>query len=290
MLIQSLDQTYTVIQLLGRNDRAECYLCRDYARQDPSDYALVRLIDPDLVARMVPVFLRLEQEGMFLDFVGSFTGEDGVYGAFRYSGFPTWEQKRDREACSLAERLEIAKNLLEKMLLYRMPPYFQRNVLAPGRICVSPSLEVGFRYGLEDIYNYFSVGPADACQGFRAFFEELFYEELAQGAAPELETFVSGCAAAEGLEDLYRRFVPVYQALRAPKEGKQKKQAAPRRQGRAFQIWEAVKRVLRVLRPIVAAAVILAVVIYLIVTWDAGSEAAKDAGTFSYIGTVEITE
>lgn len=291
MLIRSLDQSFTVIQLLGRSDRAESYLCRDYASQDPSDHLLVRLMDPELITRMVPVFLDLRQQGMFLDFEDSFSNEDGVYGVFRYSGFPTWEQKRDREGCGLPERLEIAKNVLEKMLLYRMPPYFQKDVLAPGRVCVAPSLEIGFRYGLEDIAGYFSVTAADACQSFQAFFGELFYDELEQpGKSPELEDFVRDCPQAGSLEELYRRFIPLYQGLRAPAEGQKKKKAPPRREGRAFRVWERIKQIARFLRPFVAAAVLIAVVLYLIFTWDAGSEAAKDAGTFTQIGTVEITE
>ena len=193
MLIQSLEQTFTVIQLLGSSDLSASYLCRDYAQQNPSDYLLVQVKEPELVRKMVPVFMEFTREGTFQDFAGSFPKDGSVYGVFHYSSYPTWAQKRERENCSLAERLEIGKNLLDKMLLYRMPLYFQRHVLTPDRVCVAPSLEIGFRYELQDIGFYFSVTQEQVSLAYQQFFEDLFSVELELQSNQALEEFVLDC-------------------------------------------------------------------------------------------------
>ncbi len=288
MLIQSLEQTFTVIQLLGSSDLSASYLCRDYAQQNPSDYLLVQVKEPELVRKMVPVFMEFTREGTFQDFAGSFPKDGSVYGVFHYSSYPTWSQKRERESCSLAERLEIGKNLLDKMLLYRMPLYFQRHVLTSDRVCVAPSLEIGFRYELQDIGFYFSVTQEQVSLAYQQFFEDLFSAELELQSNQALEEFVLDCAQTGSLEELYRRFMPLYQSLR--EELGKPQSGPPQRNSRAFQAWEAAKNAARLLRPILAAAVLIAVVIYLIVTWNAGSQQAESAGTISYIGTVEIKE
>ncbi len=288
MLIQSLEQTFTVIQLLSSSDLSVSYLCRDYAQQNPSDYLLVQVKEPELVKRIVPVFMEFTREDTFKDFAGSFPKDGSVYGVFHYSSFPTWAQKRERESCGLMERLEIAKNLLDKMLLYRMPLYFQRHVLTPDRVCVAPSLEIGFRYELQDIGFCFSVTQEQVSLAFQQFFEDLFSEELELQSSQSLEEFVLDCVKADSLEDLYRRFIPLYQSLREQLGKPQTR--PPQRNSKAFQIWEIVKDAVRLLRPVLAAAVILAVIIYLIATWNVGSQQADGAGTISYIGTVEIKE
>ena len=168
------------------------------------------------------------------------------------------------------------------MLLYRMPLYFQRHVLTPDRVCVAPSLEIGFRYELQDIGFYFSVTQEQVSLAYQQFFEDLFSVELELQSNQALEEFVLDCAQTGCLEELYRRFMPLYQSLR--EELGKPQSVPPQRNSRA------AKNAARLLRPILAAAVLIAVVIYLIVTWNAGSQQAESAGTISYIGTVEIKE
>ena len=73
-------------------------------------------------------------------------------------------------------------------------------------------------------------------------------------------------------------------------EGEAVRTTPPTQNGRAFRIWEKVKQAAKILRPILAAAVLIAIVAYLAATWNVGSKEAQDAGTFSVIGTVEIIE
>ncbi len=287
MLIQSLEQTFTVIQLRGTTDVSESYLCRDYDQQNPSDYMLVKIKDQDFAQKLIPIFLQIQQERTFLDFVGSFTQEDTLYAAFHSSDFPTLAQKMERENCGLSERLEIVKNLWDKMILYKMPLYFQQHIFSMDRVCVSSALEIGFRYELQDFNNYFEVEPEQVIHALWYFLQELFSQELQQHSCMELERFCNRLVGFTGsLEDLYQDFAELYHQL----QGNQGQASPPQRDGTPFRLWEIVKRIARLLKPVLAAIVLIAIVIYLIFMLNTDQSPVDGAGKFDFIGTVEIVE
>lgn len=284
MLIQSLEKTFTVIQLRNRCEATESYLCRDYDQQPPSDYLLVKIKNQSLAQKLVPIFLELDREKTFLDFAGSFPQEDSLYGVFRYSDFPTLSEKMEREHCDLRERMQIVLNLLQKMILYKMPLYFQQHIFDMDRVCVSPSMEIGFRYELQDFERYFDVTQAMVTDSLWSFLEQLFAQELEQRSCAELEKFINGLAEFYGgLQDLYQEFVKLYNKLQGPIK------PVPQT-GMPFRVWESVKQIGRVLRPVLAAGVLIAILVYLIFMMDKDNTAVSGAETFDYIGTLQITE
>lgn len=287
MLIQSLEQTFTVIQLRNSSDESESYLCRDYGQQSPSDYLLVKIKDQDFAQQLIPSFMKMEQERAFLDFAGSFTQEGSLYAAFHYSDFPTLSQKMERETCVLKERLEIMKNLLEKIILYKMPLYFQQHVLHMDRICVSPALEIGFRYELQDMYRYFEVQQEHINRFLWNLLQSLFLKELTQHTCAELELFAGEAEAFSGeLEEFYQNFMQLYWKL----QGQQKPEKVSQQNGRLFRIWEKIKKIARFLRPILATGVLVAILFYLIFIMGRDKTLVRGAQKFEYIGTVQILE
>ena len=284
MLIQSLEKTFTVIQLRNSCEVTESYLCRDYGQQSPSDYLLVKIKNQTFAQRMVPALLEIKEGKTFLDFAESFTYENGLYAAFRYSSFPTLREKMEQESCSLRERMQIVLNLLEKMILYKMPLYFQQHLFDMDRVCVSPALDIGFRYELQDMGRYFEITQEVVIDSLWEFLEELFSQELEQHSSMELEVFINNIENFYGgLEDFYQEFVKLYKKLQGPI-----KPIAPT--GKLFRMWEMLKRVAKLLQPVFAAAVLIAILVYLIFMFEKDKTSIDGAETFAYIGTREITE
>ncbi|MCH5275794.1 MAG: hypothetical protein J1E65_08130 [Lachnospiraceae bacterium] len=219
MIIQSTDRCYEVVHQLSSTSRMAEFLCREQSSKET--YLLVRITAPTL-AKKYTLFLE-EKIGRtnFPDYKECFQSDGAFFAAFTYSQEKTLADKLKRENCTGKERAEIARRLLEQMLLRCPHPYFMRSALQPDMITVTAGLNVDWNYHLDEVGTFEYCTMEAVCLRLAEVIKILFESELEKKNYPLLEDYL--LALDEGsisdYLELYRRFMPVYETLYEEENG-----------------------------------------------------------------------
>ena len=213
MIIQNLNKCYEVIQRMSSASRISEFFCLEQQSQEA--FLLVRIADSTLAKRFT-LFLEEKVRGTeFPDYKECFQADGAFYAAFTYSSDRTLADKIGMENCTREERAEIARRLLEQLLLRSPHPYFMRNALRPDRITVADSLDVAWNYHLDEVRTFDYCTMEIVCQRLGEVMIYLFEKEMQGKQYPSLENYL--LELKEGrLSDyleLYREFMPVYEIL-----------------------------------------------------------------------------
>lgn len=235
MIIQRLDKCYEVIRQLSCASRMTEYLCQEQQEA----YLLVRIAEPTLAKRFT-LFLEEKIGGTeFPDYKGCFQADGVFYAVFTYSPERTLADRLVVGDCTKRERAEIARRLLEQMLLRSPHPYFMRYALSPDMITVSGSLEVAWNYHLEEVrtFDYCTMEAVE--QRLSEVMKLLFEEELEGKRYPLLEDYLLALAngSISDYLEVYREFLPVYEELCGEEQAGSPSQPLPMR------LWESCKRI-----------------------------------------------
>ncbi|WP_130861753.1 hypothetical protein [Bacilliculturomica massiliensis] len=282
MMIETANKTYLVIGYLGHDEEKDVYLCENRARER---FLIIRLRDQRLVAEnMVFLYEQVESE-RFTDLPECFVFEENLHLVFRCYQGEALEEKLQGEYTGLRERLELGLGLLEKMVLQSMPCYFQSRCLRPENIYVTRSLEVFFRYSVDDLEHHGDYTMEDVSLGLSRIMEELFREELKKQVLEPMEEFLDLLRdePCEDYMELYRRYRTVYRQILELSEDEI---GMPKTW--IFRMWERIKK----LFPAVKRAAVVAILLFGLgcLIWTIGDAAkpAKPASIITQIGTEEI--
>ena len=213
MIIENLNQCYEVIRQISSADRMSEFLCLE--QQSQEEFLLVRIADPTLAKRFT-LFLEEKISGTdFPDYKECFQADGAFYVAFTYSSERTLADKLSMENCTIEERAEIARRLLEQLLLRSPNPYFMRNSLRPDMVTVTESLDVAWNYHLDEVRTFDCCTMGMVCQRLAEVMHFLFEKELHGKQYPSLENYLLELKE-DKLSDylnLYREFMPVYEVL-----------------------------------------------------------------------------
>lgn len=213
MIIQKLNKCYEVIRQVSSASRMSEFLCLE--RQGQDAFLLVRIADPTLAKRFT-LFLEEKVRGTeFQDYKECFQADGAFYAVFTYSPGGTLADKLDMESCSREERAEIARRLLEQLVLCSPHPYFMRNALRPDMITVTDSLDVAWNYHLDEVRTFDYCTMETVCQRLAEVMQFLFEEELQGKQYSSLDNYLLELKE-EKMSDyleLYRKFMPVYEVL-----------------------------------------------------------------------------
>ena len=213
MIIEKLNKCYEVIRQTSSAGRMSEYLCLEQQSQEA--FLLVRIADPTLAKRFT-LFLEEKVRGTeFSDYKECFQSDGAFYAVFTYSPERTLADKLSMENCTGEERAEIARRLLEQMLLRSPHPYFMKNALRPDMITVTDSLDVAWNYHMDEVRTFDHCTMEMVCQRLVEVMCFLFEKELHGKQYPSLENYILELKK-EKLSDymeLYREFMPVYEVL-----------------------------------------------------------------------------
>lgn len=213
MIIQRLDSCYEVLRQLSSTSRMAEFLCQESQHQDA--YLLVRISEPTLAKRFTQ-FLEEKIRGTeFPDYKECFQSDGDFYAAFTYSLDRTLADKLGMENCTGKEKAEMVRSLLEQMLLRNPHPYFMRNALKPEMITVDESLNVDWNYHLDEVMTFDFCTMEVVCQRLAEVIKLLFEEELQRKQFPLLTNYFLALESGKMSDylELYRKFMPVYEAL-----------------------------------------------------------------------------
>lgn len=288
MIIQNFNRSYQVMCHLGSTEKTEEFLCSEIHSGENTACLLVRITDSAL-AKHVTLFLEEKiKDREFADYLECFQAEGAFYVVFCYS---LWESLPDRlgsEFCSLRERAEIAKKLLERLLLLNPHPYFAWNALKPDQITVNRSLEVAFNYHLEQVGQFDAYTMRDVVKRLLVVFRQLFAEEEKNHLHPLLDGYLNALEQWESWSYLkfYKEFMPVYEELLNKNTEKQVPQSF------WFRLWSRIKKIFVFLKKILAVLLIAVTILYVVGELQDDSGSRVVSKTISQIGelVIESTE
>lgn len=263
MIIQNCDYSYQVMHHLGGTGKSKEYLCREIKREQQKDCLLVEIKD-QVLAKNFMIFLEEKIKGeVFSDYWECFWADGKFYAVFSYSAQKQLPEKLETERCSLNERAEIAKRILERLLLQNPHPYFAWNALRQKQITVSSSMEVQWNYHLEKIEKFDTYSIQDVAIQIYRIFQLLFEEERNKKLYPELKMYMQQLQ--QGQQDsylkLYQDFMTVYAAFQ---NGKQDDQV-PLTFG--FRAWQWMKKLLGICKKVLMIAILVLAVLYVVDTF-----------------------
>lgn len=286
MRFTNFEKSYQVLRRLGSTDQTEEFVCTEEKGSGKERWLLVRVQEPVLAKRLT-LFLEERIKGReFTDYRECFREDGALLMVFRYSENESLKELLGREYCSLRERAEIAKNILEYLLLLNPHPYFAWNGLSPERITVNRSLDVHMNYHLEEFDKIDTVSMTDVKQNLWNVFLLLFGEEIKKQQYPVLDEYAGRLKNAEeqGYLQLYRDYMSVYEVLMQ----NQAQEQVPRTFW--FIAWEKTKKILGIGKKILAVVIIVAALLYVInsLQKNKGSQSAVQA--VSQIGDLMIQD
>lgn len=213
MIIQNLNIGYEVIRRVSSASRMSEFFC--LKQQSQEAFLLVRIADSTLAKRFA-LFLEEKIRGTeFPDYKECFLVDGAFYAVFTYSSGRTLKDKMGMEDCTREERAEIARRLLEQLLLRSPHPYFMRNALQPDMITVTDSLDVEWNYHLEEVRTFDYCTMEMVCQRLAEVMIFLLERELQEKQYPSLENYLLQLKEGKLSDylELYREFMPVYEIL-----------------------------------------------------------------------------
>ncbi len=209
MLIRSPKNTYIVAEGYERSGDVEEFAAIDAKGER---FYIARMAAQ---AEEGGVYMRLEQiraAGHFTDLREHFF-EDGFLNiVFRKSEEPLLKDRLKSDTYSISERLIILKEILEKLQLQELPPFFACGVLNPEGIRLSDSLKPYFEYDCRMITKMDSVTYSDTAAAFSRLCMYMFEKEFALGRFRELTdlcSMLSGMSCS-GYMQIYQSFYPIY--------------------------------------------------------------------------------
>lgn len=285
MIIKNLNNQYYVIEKKKANKDFDILYCRlmnsDTNKGRTVD--LIKIKNREKMPFLIETFTEKDNTATFYDMYECFSKNGFFYIVFEHSDSPSLREKLSQEHCSLRERLEIGKNLLEKAILLAMPEFLQAEIMNPDNILVSNDITVSFSYEISTLSKEENTGFEMIMANVTVVMEALFATELERNESEDIRKFIETCNEYRFRDfmEFYQEYSRFYDVITTQDAG-----GFIKPNTLIFKIWDKVKSIFVKSKGIVVKIVILILIIYMV---QAIFATEKKQGTdFNMIGTVEI--
>lgn len=284
MEIETYDRVYFVTRRIPLKEDREMYICFD--RDENIQYAIVRLKGKDIINRILKFISTEKNNESFIDLKDFFIYRGDLHIAFLYGRGISLKKYLSRNL-SMEERIEIGRNILEKIVLFNMSPYFTCQCLKPENIMVGESHKILFEYKLEEIEDCEKFTWQDISEAYCNILWLLFDKELRNSEGFPMSALVEGILKEEikGGLNILREYENICERIK----GSDREEESKKEKG-ILRIWEKVfgfhKAIEKIILIIIFAAV-FAYMVYCIYSLFLPKEYSKN---FESIGTVEIRD
>lgn len=282
MIIETYDKTYNVIQHRETGLDKNIYLCKN--KEDNQLYTIIQLKDKKITASVLEFLCDQKRNAKFSDYVEYFVYKEDLHVVFRSTKGMTLE-KHLQQICTLEERMEIGKKLLEKLVIFQLPSYFLCQCLEPQHIFVTDSLEVMFDYTLDRLGEYDSFTFKQAEAYLYRVLKSLFRKELKNKVIVPMESFLNELQNYDEFDclDIYKSYCVACDEIRKIPEEELFVSG-----NWTFRFWEKVKRFCKVIRGSILLLLFLGVFIYMVYSIWNSFQIKGYQKNYHAIGTVEI--
>lgn len=182
MVIRAFDEDFDIIHIKQVSEEYSILQCRISGKKE--DYTVLHFERAETVKRLLPLFYSLQDNMEFEDYKGCFSREEELYIVFRKKqGILLAEQLADNRL-SLEQRIRIGKQVLEKLLLWRLPDFMLCQLLNVNRILIqNENVEFAYDWDLSMGENF---GMTMVNQRMEGLLKDLFQEEAEHAVSPRL--------------------------------------------------------------------------------------------------------
>ncbi len=284
MTIETYNKVYTVVRHLYAGLHMDHYICR--CRNDQQLYNIIRVRSRRITARIIEFVSLQKSNKSFSDFVDEFVYEGDLHAVFTYAEGKNLQRKLE-EPCTLHERMETGKRLIERMVLQQQPYYFQCQCLSPENIIVTESLDVRFWYTFSDIENYDAYGGQQAGAYLYRTIRLLFAPELNRRVLDPMEAFLKQLQEEKQPDYMvqYQRYCAVCEEIRKIPE---KEMELPK--NFLYHVWNFIKSVRGLIKRTMLTLIFTGVFIYMIYCICRSFRVQGYVWHFDSIGTMQLEE
>ena len=283
MIIESANCSYPVIGYLGHDETKDIYLCE--RGEDRSRCSVIRIRDSQLLAKSVEFLYDQVAKESFSDLMECFVFQEHLHLVFRFHQGERLEEMIRSRLLSLEERLQIAKKILEKMVLQEMHCYFQSHCLRLENIYVTRSLDISFDYTIEELSRWSQFTMRDVQDRLIALIEFLFEEELKKEVLDPLKEYIAFLK-----KETYGTYLELYdqfQQVRQQVLGISKKEMEIPKTW-SFRLWDRIKKRFPMIKRTITLTVLVLGLILLV--WSIGKtlEPSGSVQVITQIGTERV--
>lgn len=282
MKIETYDKVYKVVQNVSSDGEKDTYVCKNQENQ--MLYTIIQIKKKNITNQIIEFICEQKNNKKFSDFVEHFVYEEHLHIVFSHEEGVSL-QKYLNEKCTLEERLEIGKKILEKLVLYQLHPYFQCECLKKENIFITKAMDVSFRYTLDKVEKYSAYSEQKAKVYFYQCMKFLFEKELKDNVIKPMQDFLKMVEKEETLDylALYKTYCKVIeQVKKIPKE----EMRTPK--GKLYFLWEKIKSMRKVIKRSILVIVFICVFAFMVYSIIKSFKTKGYEKHFETIGTVEI--
>lgn len=285
MIIHIRENDYLVLFPAGTGQEVREYICSRVNRTDSRRYKIVQIPSSRVHGGIIPYLMEQMQQVNFHEFMDYSTDAEYLTILMDCGEGDFLEAKLKEKSLTLAERLKMARKLLEHLLLSAFPPYFIYASMGIGRIKVNAAMEYSFDFQLSDLLYYEQIDFSRACQKLTDVLEQIFAEEQKRRAFPEMERFLYRLRRSE-----FQELLPIYEELeKICREWDKKELPFLESRSLPFRLWEGIKRLGKLLAGLAKLAIILAAAAYLALSVYDFMQPEEIGQVYEQIGDLHIS-
>lgn len=203
MGIRAFDENFDIIHKNKISEEYSVLQCRIPGKTE--DYTVLHFERAETVKRLLPLFYSLQENVEFEDYRGCFSREEELYIVFRKRQGISLAEQLAGSRLSLEQRIRIGKQVLEKLLLWRLPDFMLCQLLDESRILIQDE-SVGFAYDWD-------LSMGEHCRmtmvnkRMAGLLRALFQEEAEHAASPRLMKLLDDLE-----QDIPEDFFAIYEA------------------------------------------------------------------------------
>lgn len=279
LVIRTFEHEYPVIGVKQQTEQYDVYICRDV-----SGNCLCRILsikDKSLFAELVSWLTDNINREAFADYREHFIYDGQLCIVMKYTQGVNLASKLATENVPFRERMELARKILEKVVIQEIPDYFLAKCFLPEQMIIAQDLSVSFNYPIEDII---TDRQQNGRENIVSVFRLIFQRELDRKVPDLLMDFIKKLP---GLTE--KRMMDVYSEyyiLMGKLENYNEKDEQPKTFW--YKLWDKIKQILGVLKKALIIILIVLSVCYLIYTIIDPGKNKTSNGHFHSIGTVDI--
>lgn len=283
MIIRTAKNSYRMIGYMEQGAGSELCLCEN--TENHKRYLLARIMDREQIRDSVGFLYEQAGNRAFTDFEECAVDGEDLLAVFAYPQGQTLEERLSSEYMGMAERLDIVRHVLERLILQDMAAWFAARCLRPGGVWVARNGEVSFLYDAAGVGQGRSFAMKEVSAALCGLLERVFSEELKKETVSELEMFLR-----ELEEDSFADYVKLYGRFREVQDDllKLPQEAFAMPKTWIFRVWDRVKRLFGPLKRLAALALLIAVLVYMVWTVQTASRPAASMDLLDRIGTLDI--
>lgn len=283
MVFETHEKQYTVLRILTEDEHISRYVCQD--ESDQSAYLVFKIHEKDWIVKTLSFLTDQVNNRDFSDMVSCFFCEESLFIVMRKAEGTTLEEKLSDEECSMTERIAMGRSILDKLMIQNMPEYFMKDCLNTSAILMSHSLQAGFCYNLNNLYDYGEVVFQDVCNRIADIMNELFKYELKKRILSVMDKFIKDLTYGEfkDILSVYKEYDEVCKKIAGmTAEELNEPKTWP------FRLWDRFKKIWPGIKRVIALALLVAALVFLAITIKNIGNEGNENKSFSYIGTLTI--